>query len=424
MSTAPPDQRDDTLFALLDLIRAGEGRTRPELVRHTGLGRKLVTQRVERLIELGLVGDGDLGRSTGGRAPRELFFRADGGHLLVAELGATSISLGITDLVGRLLHEHQEPAEVVNQPDRTLDRVEQLFDELLGRRPAGSPPVWGVGVGVLGPVDVTTGRPLALPVMRRWADYPVRDRLAARYDVPVWVDNEVNLMALGELRGGLGRGVRDFVFVKVGTGIAAGLVSGGELLRGAHGMAGEIGHLVVVEDDDALCWCGNTGCLVQHASGLGLATFGRAAAEEGRSPVLARLLAAGHDVTAADVAAAAATGDPASVAMLTRAGQLIGRALASLASTLNPSLILVGGGLAGAGDILLAAIRQSVYQRTFPIATRDLQVAFSPLSDRAGLVGASFMVSDELLSQKRLGRWIAHGTPAGRAALVHEDPAA
>src|SRR5690349_5747271 len=214
MTMSLPVQRaaqPDGLHMVLDLIRAGLGRTRPELVRRSGLGRKLVTQRVDQLIASGLVADGELGRSTGGRAPRELWFRADAGTLLVAELGGSSLSVGVSDLTGRLLEQHEEAAECGSGPDMILGRIEELFDRMVaGRAPTG-PPVWGVGIGVLGPVNAATGRPIALPHMPGWADYPVRDRLADRYDAPVWVDNEVNLMALGEFRGGLGRGERDMV---------------------------------------------------------------------------------------------------------------------------------------------------------------------------------------------------------------------
>ena len=252
--TGPAAERPDSLYTVLDLIRGGVSRTRPELVGHSGLGRKVVTQRVEQLIACGLVEDGELGRSTGGRAPRQLRFRVDGGILLVAELGYTSISVGLTDLAGRLLDHEEEPAEINAGPEKCLERVEELFDGMLARRAAESPRPWGVGMGVLGPVNAATGRPVALPLMPGWADYPVRDRLATRYDVPVWVDNEVNLMALGELRGGLGRREQEVVFIKIGSGIGAGLISAGRLVRGALGAAGEIGHITVTDDDSIQCW--------------------------------------------------------------------------------------------------------------------------------------------------------------------------
>ena len=421
-ATAQSPEQPDGLHVVLGLIRAGIGRTRPELIRQTGLGRKLVSQRVDQLISAGLVTDGEFAPSTGGRAPRELRFRADSGVLLVAELGWTSLSVGLTDLAGRLLRQHEEPAEISSGPEKTLGRVEELFDEILAHRSASDPPAWGVGIGVLGPVDAAAGRPVALPIMPGWGDYPVRDRLADRYCVPVFVDNEVNLMALGEFRGGLGRGERDIVFVKIGSGLRAGLITGGRLHRGAGGAAGEIGHISIVEDDSVHCWCGNIGCLVQLAGGEALGRLGGIAADSGRSPGLAAMRAAGEKIDARAVAAAAATGDAAGVELLTQAGRLIGRALATLVNTFNPTLILIGGGVAGAGDLLLAAIRETVYRRSLPLSTRDVRVAFSPLSDTAGLIGAAFMVSDELFSREHLSRWIDAGSPIGRTDLIqHSD---
>jgi glucokinase-like ROK family protein len=413
-SAEQPSDQPDGLHVVLDLIRAGVSVTRPELVRQSGLGRKLVTQRVDQLIASGLVADADLGPSTGGRAPRQLRFRADAGVLLVAEVGFTSLNVGISDLTGRLLEQQEEAFKIGKGLDHTLDRIEELFDRMLAGRTPTSPPVWGIGVGVLGPVNAATGRPAPLPNMPGWVDYPVRDRLAVRYDVPVWVDNEVNLMALGEFRGGLGRGERDIVFIKIGSGIGAGLISGGRLHRGASGAAGEVGHITVVDDESVRCWCGNTGCLVQLASGEALSRLGTAAADSCRSPYLAALRSAGEEIDARAVAAAAATGDAASLELLTRAGHLIGTALATVVNSFNPTLILVGGGVAAAGDLLLAAIRETVYRRSLPLSTRDLRIAFSPLSDTAGLIGAAFMVLDHLFSRDYLGCWIDHGSPAGR----------
>lgn len=416
----PVGDPSDGLHVLLDMIRTGVGHTRPELVRQSGLGRKVVTQRVGQLISCGLVADDALGPSTGGRAPRELRFRSDGGVILVAELAGSRVSVGLTDLAGRLLERHAEPADIKNNVEKTLTRVEELFDRMLAARTPDDPPVWGVGVGVLGPVDAATGRPVGLPRMPGWAGYPVRGRFADRYDVPVWVDNEVNLMALGEFRAGAGRDERDIAFIKIGTGIGAGLISAGRLHRGAQGAAGEIGHTAVVDDETLVCWCGNTGCLVEVASGIALARLGEAAAAEGRSAYLAALHADGRAIDARAIAAGAAAGDPASAELLTSAGQYIGQAAATLINAFNPGLLLLGGGVAAAaGDMLLAAIRRTVYRRSLPLSTRDLRIAFSPLGDTAGLVGAAFMVVDELLSLRHLGRWIDHGSPAGRAGLIH-----
>lgn len=426
---APADQgiavdQLDTLVIVLDLVRFGAARTRPELARRSGLGRTVVTQRLAQLIGSGLVEEGRLGASTGGRAPRELRFRADAAVVLVAELGATSLSVGLTDLAGRLVAQHEESWDIAAGPDVTLARVEELFDVLLAEYTPAA--VWGIGVGVPGPVEFASGRPVAPPIMPGWDGYPVRDRLAARYDVPVWVDNEVNMMALGEYRAGLGQGADELIHVKIGTGIGAGLISGGRLHRGAQGCAGDIGHVALVSEvieavpgaAQQVCRCGKIGCLEALAGGAALARDATEAARSGRSPALARRLAEAGALGAADVVRAAEFGDPVSVELLQRAGRLVGETLAALVNFFNPSMVLLGGGVGTSGDLVLAAIRQAVYRRSLPLATRDLRIARSQLGDRAGLMGAGFMVVDELFSRERLGRWLPDGTPAGRPALA------
>ncbi|UKD57054.1 ROK family protein [Amycolatopsis sp. FU40] len=412
-----PDQLGD-LVAVLDLVRSGSARTRPELGRRSGLGRTVITQRVGHLMRAGLIEDGELGLSSGGRAPRELRFRSEAGVVLAAELGATSISTGITDLSGRLLAHREEAADIGQGPEPVLARVRTMLDELLAE--SSGAPVWGVGVGLPGPVEFAAGRPSAPPIMPGWDGYPVRERLAAHYDAPAWVDNEVNTMTLGEYRTGAAQGVRDYLYVKIGTGIGAGLISGGRLHRGSQGCAGDIGHTAARSESSVVCRCGNTGCLEALASGAALARDGAAAARDGSSPVLAeRLVQQGH-VDAADVAWAAQKGDRAAVELLVRAGRLIGEQLAMLISFFNPSLLLIGGGVAGAGagDQLMAAIREAIYRRSLPLATRDLRIASSSLGARAGVVGAAFMVLDELFAPDRLARWLDLGSPAGHPQLA------
>jgi predicted NBD/HSP70 family sugar kinase len=259
--------------------------------------------------------------------------------------------------------------------------------------------------------------------MPGWDGYPVRARLAQRYDVPVWVDNDVNLMALGELRVGAAQNQQDVIFVKIGTGIGAGLISSGRLHRGAQGAAGDIGHATVEVGSGVVCRCGNVGCLEALAGGAALSRDGTTAAREGRSPFLREVLRGGQPITATDVAAAAQHGDPVAVELLARSGQLVGETVATLVNFFNPSLVLLGGGVALAGDMILTAVREAVYRRSLPLATRDLRIDRSILSPDPGLSGAAHMVLDELFSRQRLGRWLPVGSPAGLPELA-EEPAA
>jgi len=408
---ALPDESLDALVLVLDEIRLGRSSSRSELVARTGLGRAIVAQRVGELIERGLVLEGDPGPSTGGRPARQLAFQASAGHVLVADLGATSVDVAITTLDGQIIGHFDEPAEIEAGPDVGLARVEERFDQLLATTRGLPGRLWGIGIGVPGPVEFATGRPVSPPIMPGWDRYPIRERFAARYGAPVWVDNDVNVLALGEWRSGVAAGHDDVVVIKIGTGIGAGIISGGRLHRGAQGSAGDVGHIQVVDDPSVVCRCGNIGCLEARAGGAALGQQGEAAARDGRSVRLRTALDQHGRVTAEDVARAASSGDPVAVAMLQGAGRLVGSMLASVVNFFNPSLVVIGGGVANSPDQLLATIRETVYGRSLPLATRDLLIRRSSLGALAGVIGASAMVVDEVFSREAIGQWLAAGDP-------------
>jgi glucokinase-like ROK family protein len=417
-----PDEALDALVVILDEIRFGRSRSRSELVTRTGLGRAIVAQRVGELIERGLVTEDDIGPSTGGRPPRQLTFRADGGHILVADLGATSIDVAVTTLDGRILGHHGEPARIEAGPDHGLDRVDALFGSLLDTTQGLPGRLWGVGIGVPGPVEFESGRPISPPIMPGWDGYPIRERFAARYGAPVWVDNDVNVLALGEWRSGVAAGHANVVVVKIGTGIGAGIISDGHLHRGAQGSAGDVGHIQVTDDPTVVCRCGNTGCLEALAGGAAIGRAGQAAAEAGTSARLLTALDQRSTVTAEDVARAASFGDPVAVALLQTAGRRVGSMLASVVNFFNPSLIVIGGGVANSPDQLMAAIRETIYGRSLPLATRELLVQRSSLGGLAGVIGASAMVVDQLFSRDSIGRWIEAGDPSGAPGMASTRP--
>ena len=413
IAVAPiPDEVLDAFVTVLDEIRLGRSRSRSELVARTGLGRAIVARRVQELIDRGLVTEGAVGPSTGGRPPRQLAFRADAGHVLVADLGATSIDVAVTSLDGRILGHHDEPARIEDGPERGLARVDALFGSLLRTTEDTPGRLWGIGIGVPGPVEFESGRPISPPIMPGWDGYPIRDRFTKRYGAPVWVDNDVNLLALGEWRSGVAAGHDNVVVVKIGTGIGAGIISDGRLHRGAQGSAGDVGHIQVTDDPSVVCRCGNTGCLEALAGGAAIGRAGEAAALEGRSARLQAALDQHGRLSAEDVARAASSGDPAAVALLQSAGRRVGSMLASVVNFFNPSLIVIGGGVANSPDQLIAAIRDSIDRRSLPLATRDLSIQRSSLGGLAGVIGASSMVVDQVFSRTSIARWIEAGDPA------------
>jgi glucokinase-like ROK family protein len=399
----------DAIVAVLDLVRHGRARSRSELMERTGLSRAVVTQRVNELLARGFLVE-TVAPSTGGRPPRQLGLRADAGHVLVADIGATSIDVGIADATGQVLAHDGEPADVAEGPEVILAQVDRLFERLLQDHEAPGD-LWGMGIGVPGPVEFRTGHPISPPIMPGWEGHPVREHFSTRHQVPVWVDNDVNIMALGEWRAGLAHGHDNFILVKVGTGIGSGIVSNGLIHRGALGSAGDIGHVQVASDDRQVCRCGKVDCLEAHAGGAALAREGTLVALSGQSERLATALADRGHITAREVIRAARAGDPASVRLLDHSARLVGQTLAGLANFFNPSLILVSGGVAHAGDAYLATIRQVIYARSTALATRELLVQLSRLGNRAGVIGAASMVLDELFSVEQLGRWIDLGRP-------------
>jgi predicted NBD/HSP70 family sugar kinase len=393
MDVAPPDGLDsgpaplpdevlDALVTVLDEIRLGRSRSRSELMTRTGLGRAIVARRVQELLDRGLITEGEVGPSTGGRPPRQLGFRADAGHVLVADLGATSISVALTDLAGRIIGHYTEPAEISSGPEAILGRVDELFGELQHTARSLPGPVWGVGLGVPGPVHFASGRPVSPPIMPGWDGYPVARHLGERFGAPVLLERDVNAMALGEHRR-YWRDLSHLVFVKVATGIGAGIISDGELLRGNHGRAGDIGHIRAIRQSDVECSCGNRGCVAVLASGGAL---------------VRQLSEAGFDVSApADVVELVRAGRAVPMNHVREAGRVLGAALAAVVSVVAPTAIVIGGELADASEPLLAGIRESVYQRASALATRELRILTSRLGPRAGVVGATTLALEHVL---------------------------
>ena len=281
-------------------------------------------------------------------------------------------------------------ADVRDGPEGTLETAvalaRALLDEVGVDRPAG------VGIGVPGPVDFDRGVSVSPPIMPGWDGFPVRDVVGRALDCPALLDNDVNVLAAGELHAGVARGARDFLFVKIGTGIGCGLVIDGHVYRGVDGCAGDIGH-IRVEESGPTCACGNTGCLESYAGGAAIARDATAAGRAGRSADLGALLAEHGALSAADVGRAAARGDQVSLDLVRESGRRVGQVLATLVSFVNPGLIVVGGGMTGLGHALLAEVRSVTYRRSLPLATGNLPIVLSELGDGGGVVGAARLIS-------------------------------
>jgi predicted NBD/HSP70 family sugar kinase len=369
--------------AILQLVRSGQATTRADLAALTGLARSTVAQRVDALIAHRLlVARGD-SQSTGGRPPTMLAFNHGAGVVLSGDLGATHSRVGVTNLGGQVLAQTTRDIAIAEGPDTVLGWLESAFDGLLAEIGRGAADVRGVGVGLPGPVAFATGQPVNPPIMPGWDRYPVGDRLSQRYGVPALVDNDVNIMAVGEHWSNW-RDEAFLLFVKIGTGIGSGIVAGGHVHRGADGAAGDIGHIHVPDHDDIVCRCGNRGCLEAFAGGGAMATR------------LRELGLATH--TSRDVVDRVRAGRPEAVQLIREAGRTIGGVLATCVNMLNPAVIVIGGDVARADEPLMAGIREVVYRRSLPLATGGLRIVRSQLDDGAGVVGAAVMVLEEVLA--------------------------
>ncbi|GAA2560685.1 ROK family transcriptional regulator [Streptomyces intermedius] len=379
---------------LLRLLRDGGAHSRAQLGEQVDLSRSKLAVEVDRLLETGLVVADGLAASRGGRRSHNIRLAP---HLrfLGVDIGATSVDVAVTNAELEVLGHITQPMDVREGPVAVFEQVLDMAEKLKASGLAEG--FDGAGIGVPGPVRFPEGIPVAPPIMPGWDGFPVREALSQELGCPVMVDNDVNLMAMGEQHAGVARTARDFLCVKIGTGIGCGIVVGSTVYRGTTGSAGDIGH-IQVEPDGLPCACGNQGCLEAHFSGSALARDAEQVAREGRSAELAARLEAAGRLSAADVAAAASGGDTAALELIRRGGRHTGQVIAGLVSFFNPGLVVIGGGVTGLGHTLLAAIRTQVYRQSLPLATGNLPIVLGELGPAAGVIGGARLISDHLFS--------------------------
>jgi glucokinase-like ROK family protein len=246
--------------------------------------------------------------------------------------------------------------------------------------------VMAIGLGVPGPVMMDAGKVVSPPIMPGWDDYPIQAQFEGCWRCPVSVHNDAELGALGEWAHGAGRGENHLVYIKVGSGVGAGLILNGKIYQGASGSAGEIGH-ITIRDDGPLCSCGNHGCLEAMAGGLAIAKRGREAVYAGQRTQLTNIQPT-ETITAHEVSKAARMDDLVAQQIMTEAGNYLGIAIASLVNLINPSMVVVGGGVAQMGDLLLQPIRQVVRERSLRSSARVVQINAAVLGRRSSSMGA------------------------------------
>jgi len=393
---AAPSRPSPLADSNLRLIWREQRISRAEIARRTGLARSTVSEIVGDLFPTGLISEVGVGPSRGGRPPVVLEFRDDAYAILGVDMGAAHVAVALTDLRGRVLAWEHRDHPVRTDPDGTRSLIADLCDRCLATWRPGVKRLVGIGIAVPCPVNPRHPDRFSEVVLPDWHGRSGFDVLAHRYGVPLRVDNDANLGALAERWWGAGRGVDDFAYIKLATGIGLGQVIRGQIYRGATGVAGEIGHLAI-DPNGGPCICGLRGCLATFVGAQALVARAGALLADHPDSALA-----GTEPTIESIENAALAGDALAVSMVQEAAEYLGIAVAGLLNLMNPAMVILGGGLSRVGDLLLGPLRETIRLRTLISSLVACEIRTSELGTRATAVGAATMVLEEALSDSSL----------------------
>ncbi len=383
------------LSEALQLIWREQSLSRAEIARRKELSRSTASQIVDELLDLGLVKEVGAGESKGGRRPIVLQFDDAAAVILGVDLGATHVAATLTDLRGAVLAWEHQKHPVRDDPPGALALVNTLAERCLASWGGRRGLLLGVGMAVPSPVDPARPDLLNDVVVPTWKGVNVGQALRKRFRVPVLIDNDANLGALAERWWGAGRDVDNFAYIKLATGIGAGFFVDGKVYRGASGIAGEVGHLSI-DPHGAPCGCGLRGCLVTMVGAPALLRRARALLADHPGSALA-----GRDFGITSLEDAALAGDPLALRVVREAAVPLGIGVAGLLNMLNPSVVIVGGGLARLGELLLEPLRETVRSRTLASSVEVSRIVTSQLGARAVAVGAATLLLQRALTDPR-----------------------
>lgn len=377
---------------LLQLFRDGMPHTRAELAEVTGLARSTISLRLEPLIALGLVAPASEVISTGGRPSASLVLNKSAYLVAGVDFGATHAMAALSDLGGNVLASIDTKRHVSDGPEVCLRWMIEELKHLLSGQGKSPENLLAIGIGLPGPVEHSTGKPANPPIMPGWDGYDVPARVNQELSAKVLVDNDVNVMALGERHVSY-PDVDHLIFLKAATGIGSGIISGGRLQRGAQGTAGDIGHVRVARVGDIACHCGNFGCLEAVA---------------GSPAIIKNVTDQGLPIrNTSDLIDATKRAKVEAIQAVRQAGRDIGEVLSTCVSLLNPQTIVIGGTLALAGEHLIAGVREVVYSRSMPLASENLSIVQSKAGKEAGIIGASVMAIEHVLGSETVDSMVA-----------------
>jgi len=372
--------------AAVDLIRfAGKGISRTGIAEELGLTRAGVTIIINDLIDKGIIIETSSRSTLSGRPPVVLELNPDFGLVAAIDMGATHLSVAVADFSARIIEETEQPFRIDNGPEKCLKEVNQALQAIVEKCGVQIKDLYAVGISVPGPVVTDAGMVMAPPIMPGWDRFPIRDTLEKLWNVSVTINNDADLGALGEWAYGAGRGEKNLAFIKVGSGIGAGLIIDRQIYVGSTGSAGEIGHLTI-DKNGPLCTCGNYGCLETFAGGSAIEVQAQKLVDSGKRTLLAS--STRNKISVSDVADAARRGDLASQEIIKQSGTFIGIALAGLINLINPSTVIIGGGVAQVGDLLTGPIRQEVRERSLRASEHGVRITTAMLGRRSSLIGA------------------------------------
>lgn len=381
---------------VLHLIWRERRISRADIARRTALSRSTVSEIVGYLLTTNLVSEAGVGASRGGRRPIVLEFKDDAGAILGVDMGATHIAVTLTNLRGKVLAWEHQHHPVREDPAGTGLLIASLCNRALAAWGGPREILVGIGVAVPSPVDPRHPELLSPLVLPRWQGQPGLDRLREEFGVPVLVDNDANLGALAEQWWGAGRGIDDFAYIKVATGIGSGHIINGRIYRGSTGVVGEIGH-ITIDPRGELCVCGNRGCLTTLVGTQALIARARQLARRFPASTLA-----GTTPTVAMIEDAAMAADPLALRLVDEAAENLGIAVAGMLNLMNPAAVIIGAGLSRLGEQLLEPMRDTVARRTFVSSVSASQIRTSELGPRGIAIGAATLVLDAALADPSL----------------------
>ena len=310
------------------------------------------------------------------------------------DVGGTNIKIALVDEGGKIIYSNSVPTYAKMGYEYTVNNIKQAIRDLMKETNTDSQSIDAIGFDFPGQVDYQTGVVKLAPNIPGWVNVPIAQMIEEEFHIPTRIDNDVRCAALGELKFGAGRGCKNFICMTVGTGIGSGLVIDGKILRGAANAAGELGHIKLQMQGGPLCGCGDTGCLEAFASGPAIVAMAYDYIKGGKAAKFSEMAGDG-EITPYIVAKAAEAGDTVAKRIFEVVGEYIGIGLSSVINLLNPEKVIIGGGVAESGDLLLDPIRRTVKERAMSVAGSTVEIVKAELGNSAGVIGASMLVEGE-----------------------------